>query len=935
MTASNPRERIASAGVDAQHAAYRRDDPAAGPEAVRGRVARLRDALAGSQVDVRYWDETLPYASTDPRAADLLARAMSGPGQGRAGKALRVLHLAYADGVADLLLSAFPTRTGRAGLATVAGYLLGDTDDPPAGGLPPARDAAAQRYVDPDRDWASDEDGAPSSTIVRSRALAADVEGFEAVAASIALALAKRTGRSRIVLRVELPAEGHAARALPALDTARRVAFDVPATADVAGAMRRLAREVSQSGPGDADEDADAALQLPLQDSAHVRLLAARTHDRAPLRFALRRAAQGWHLDVIGRGDAIGAQALQSLLEDVIDILVPASPVACAPAVVATVDPRRGHNLHARVIATCVERPARPAVSGRSGVLDYAELQARADAVTRHLRSQGCGRGSLVGVCMSRDLGFVVAMLGIMGAGAAYVPLDPAYPDERLRYSAKDANLALVVVETPRAPFEGFATLVVDAKGIVVSGEAAAGVEPCVATREDLAYVIYTSGSTGKPKGVMIDHASVLNLLDGTVDRLRFGSSDTWTCFHSFAFDFSVWEVWACLTTGGRLVIVPEDVCRSPDAFLQLLADEQVTVLNQTPSALAQIMMTEAFARGGLRVRLVITAGEALQPRLLLRWFDRYSETACEVFNIYGITETTVHATWKKITRVEALRDDRSIGVAIPGWSVLVLDADGRRCRPGVPGEIWIGGGGLARGYLGRPGLSASRFRPAPAAGAGGERLYRSGDKGRLRPDGEIEYLGRLDHQVKVRGYRIELGEIRAKLLEYSGVQDAAVVVARRGEASDPFIDAYVVGPDVSVADLWRRLSEALPAHMMPATLTRLEALPLTVNGKVDQRRLVPGNAASGPGAASVAAPTGAIAPAAPSLEGKVTDIWRHVLGIDVGIDDNFFLIGGNSLLAIRVTRRMQEQDIAHATARHLYSNPTVRGLCAALQHDR
>jgi acyl-coenzyme A synthetase/AMP-(fatty) acid ligase len=385
-------------------------------------------------------------------------------------------------------------------------------------------------------------------------------------------------------------------------------------------------------------------------------------------------------------------------------------------------------------------------------------------------------------------------------------------------------------------------------------------------------------------------------------------------------------------------VVVTEEVARAPNEFVRLLAAERVTVLNQTPSALAQVMMANEFANVELAVRLVILGGEALQPRVLLRWFDRYDEGRCQVANLYGITETTVHSTWKTITRVHALRDDRSIGVALPGWNAHVLDADGRRCPPGVPGEIWIGGGGLARGYLGRPGLTATRFRPAPADGLRGERLYRSGDRGRLRWDGELEYLGRLDHQVKVRGYRIELGEIRARLLEDPRVQDAAVVVARRGEASDAFIDAYVVGPEADVADLRRRLVQALPAYMVPATFSRLPTLPLTINGKVDQRRLTPEPMSALADLVeqrrNANAPVG-VALEKASLERKVSDIWRHVLGIDVGPDDNFFLVGGNSLLAIRVTKRMQEQDIAHATPRHLYANPTVRGLCAALQGGR
>ncbi len=946
-------------------ASYRRRGSGSGPAVTRTvlaeRLGQLSAALPGLVASDDAWIEALPFGADDRRAHALRERLQRCPIEGRAASPLRVAAMLYQDGSVDLVVAADAAQWGRAGMHRVAECLLDGAALPAADAFdtPAALPATHAVYATPDPQWAGSRPTTPPSAgpVVVERPLPRELpDGIDrpaAVAAALSHALALRTHAAAVALRVEIAAP--LAGSVPAPDVSRVVVVPTAGARPAHAAAFAVAwHRAVAAGAGVTPEPSSpvaAVLQWPLDGAMGDTRW--RTLDDAPMRISVAEAAEaaGWRIEVHARPQAVSAQAAEALVDDVVTALSPAAAQPPAPPA-----PRAAHvaarNLPELIASTCARQAEAQAIAGRSGRLTYAQLQRRADAVARSLQAAGCGRGDLVGVCMSRDIGFVVAMLGVMAAGAAYVPLDPSYPDERLRYTAQDAKLALVIAERPREAWAGVPQWCVGADGTF--GDAApamrrapaAAAATMTAGREDLAYVIYTSGSTGQPKGAMIEHASVLSLIEGCARLFTLGPSDTWTCFHSFAFDFSVWEAWGCLATGGRLLVVDEAEARSPTEFLRLLHAERVTILNQTPSAFAQLVVTEAAAPADLSLRLVILAGEALQPRLLLRWFDRHGEDSCAIVNMYGITETTVHCTWKRLTRTHALRDDRSIGVPIPGWSAHVLDAQGRPCAEGVPGEIWIGGDGVARGYLARPGLTATRFRAVPVGSALGHRLYRSGDKGRRRADGEIEYLGRLDHQVKIRGYRIELGEIRARLLEAPGVQDAAVVVARRGEAQDAFIDAYVVGPGVRVAELRRRLADVLPAYMVPATLTRLEALPLTINGKVDQRRLAPATApddvaAAASTIATPAAPSVERAPTTPAaadaaaMEDRVATIWRQVLGVDVGPDDNFFLVGGNSLLAIRVTRRMQDDAIAHATARHLYANPTVRGLCAALRTGR
>ena len=422
--------------------------------------------------------------------------------------------------------------------------------------------------------------------------------------------------------------------------------------------------------------------------------------------------------------------------------------------------------------------------------LTYAELDDRADALAAELQQHGVGPEVTVGICMERSIELVVALLAVLKAGGAYVPLDPSYPRERLRFMIEDAKPAVILTQQALKP-------VLPELGEVLTmddTEQSYGSDPDLIRHFDPrhpCYVIYTSGSTGTPKGVVVTHANVVRLFSATREWFNFDANDVWTLFHSYAFDFSVWELWGALLYGGRLVIVPYLVSREPGAFYQLLCKERVTVLNQTPSAFRQLMQAEHNTED-LALRFVIFGGEALELQSLGPWFERHGDEQPLLVNMYGITETTVHVTYRPIRKNDLETASGSvIGKRIPDLQTYVLDAAQRPVPIGVAGELYVGGSGLARGYLQRPGLTAGRFVPHPW-GEKGARLYRTGDRGRYLANGEIEYLGRVDHQVKVRGFRIELGEIEAALAEHKAVQEA-VVVSREDTPGDKHLVAYVV----------------------------------------------------------------------------------------------------------------------------------------------
>ncbi len=561
--------------------------------------------------------------------------------------------------------------------------------------------------------------------------------------------------------------------------------------------------------------------------------------------------------------------------------------------------------------------------------MNYEELNVRANQLAHYLLQCGAGPETLVGIFLERSIEVVVAILGILKAGGAYLPMDVAYPKQRLSYMISDSGVKIVL--TSEQLKDQLASESVTAIGLdgewetIAKCDRANPVTPAVPA--NLAYVIYTSGSTGNPKGSLITHENVARLLDATEHWFRFDENDVWTLFHSYAFDFSVWELWGALRYGGSLVIVPFLVSRSPEAFYELLSKERVTVLNQTPSAFRQIMQAEE--RTGVKdlaLRYVIFGGEALELQSLAPWFDRHGGEYPLLINMYGITETTVHVTYRPITAADL--DDASgsvIGVQIPDLELYLLDDRAEPAPIGVRGEIHVGGAGLARGYLNRPALTAERFIPNPFSDSPGARLYRSGDLGRYLGDGDVEYFGRIDHQVKIRGFRIELGEIESVLNQCSIVREGVVLMKSAG--GDPRLIAYVVtetGGRISVTELRDELKQKLPEYMVPSAFVWLDAMPLTENGKVDRKKLLQLEEKQSQLDGQYAAP------ATPEEE-VLAAIWEDVLGVErVGVDDNFFALGGDSIRSVQVISKARDRGLG-LTIQQLFQHQTIRGLASHL----
>ncbi|MEW2378725.1 amino acid adenylation domain-containing protein [Micromonospora sp. NPDC047812] len=585
-----------------------------------------------------------------------------------------------------------------------------------------------------------------------------------------------------------------------------------------------------------------------------------------------------------------------------------------------------GRTIPALFAERAAAAPDAVAVTFEGTSLTYRDLDARANRLAHHLREHGVGPDTLVAVCLDRSPELVVALLAVLKAGGAYVPLDPTHPAERLTELLRDsAPVAVLAHAATRATLDGLtAAPLVDLDADAHRWADRPTTDPDPGTRPDhLAYVIYTSGSTGRPKGVMVEHANVVRLFSATAGWFGFGPSDVWSLFHSFAFDFSVWEIWGALLHGGRLVIVPRLVSRSPADFHRLLCDEGVTVLNQTPSAFRSLIAAQADSARAHRLRTVVFGGEALDPTMLRPWYADARNGRTELVNMYGITETTVHVTHRPLTPADTERPGVSpIGRPIGDLRLYVLDGRGEPVPPGVVGELHVGGAGVARGYLNRPALTAERFRPSPFVA--GDRLYATGDLVRHRPDGALEYLGRNDSQVQIRGYRVELGEIEARLAACPGVRDAVVTVTTDATGEPRLVGYYTASVRRLTAEALRtRLAGVLPEHMVPAAYVRVAEWPLTPNGKLDHRAL-PAPDGSAFATRHYTEPVG-------PAETALAAIWAEVLGVErVGRHDNFFALGGHSLLALRVLERMRRQGMP-ADVRALFSSPVLADLARAV----
>lgn len=581
--------------------------------------------------------------------------------------------------------------------------------------------------------------------------------------------------------------------------------------------------------------------------------------------------------------------------------------------------------LHERFARHVVATPDTVAVVAGRQRVDYATLNAQANQLAHRLRAAGVGPETMVALCVRPGVDLAIGILGILKAGGTYVPLDPEHPRDRLAHMVGDIGIGLAVVSpdlADRVPIAAAGLLRLDDPTI----SAASTENPKPVTDVDhLAYVIYTSGSTGQPKGVGIPHRQVVRLLDSCADALDLPPGGVWSLFHSYAFDFSVWELWGALASGGTVVLVDRTTARDPQRFAALLANERVTMLSQTPGAFRNLRAALGNRPlADLGVRHVVLGGEKLDLSELDGWLDGPG-AGVRLVNMYGITETTVHVTYRLVVAADLAGDTTSpIGRPLGDLTVHVLDRHLRPVPVGATGEMYVGGAGLARGYLGRPGLTAERFVPDPFSAVPGARLYRTGDRARHLPSGELEYQGRADDQVKIRGHRIELGEVEAALLGHEAVGQAAVV-ARGDRSGEHRLHAYlVVEGELTGAELRRGLRDRLPEAMVPATFSVLPALPLTVNGKVDRRALP---AVDG---AALEITRHHIPPATPT-ERLLAEVWCASLGVArVGVTDRFFDLGGDSILALRVVGLAERRGVTLAL-RDVFAHQELRELAQVI----
>jgi amino acid adenylation domain-containing protein len=578
--------------------------------------------------------------------------------------------------------------------------------------------------------------------------------------------------------------------------------------------------------------------------------------------------------------------------------------------------------LHELIEAQARRTPEQPALAFEGHTLAYAELERRAGALAAELARLGAGPDVRVGLFVERSLEMVIGILGILKSGAAYVPMDTAYPPERLAFMLSDSGAKLLLTHAPllgKLPPHGAQVVRLDefdwnAPAQTVKGDVGA---------ENLAYVIYTSGSTGRPKGVGIEHRNIVNYVLGVAERLRLESGMNHATVSTIAADLGNTVIFPALATGGCLHVLSQERAESQALLGDYLSRERIDVLKIVPSHLAALQSGRNPGRV-MPARRLVLGGEASR----LDWIERLRAAApqCEIFNHYGPTEATVGVLTYHVGATLPATQSRTLplGRALPGSSVYLLDPEGRPVPAGEKGELCIGGRGVARGYLNRPELTAERFVPDPFSSEPGSRMYRTGDLARALPDGSIEFCGRIDHQVKIHGYRVELGEIESALRAHHGVREAAVLV-RQDASGDTQLVAWVSG-EATPAALREHLKERLPQYMVPSVLVSLERLPLTANGKIDRQALAALPSEMPAPARDVAAPRN-------PTEETLTAIWRELLGVEaVGIEDDVFDLGAHSLMAMKALTRIRDAFDVNLVLRNLFEHPTIAGFAGLIE---
>ncbi|KAF9434449.1 hypothetical protein BGZ76_008002 [Entomortierella beljakovae] len=571
-----------------------------------------------------------------------------------------------------------------------------------------------------------------------------------------------------------------------------------------------------------------------------------------------------------------------------------------------------------------VQSPNAIAIMFEDQKMSYHELNARANSLAHHLINLGVKPDSLVAICVDRSLAMIIGLLAVLKAGGAYVPLDPTFASERIYDILADASPSILLADN-----SGIEALGSISESITVIDPNAELDMPTfnphvsTLTPHHLVYVIYTSGSTGKPKGVLVEHIQLTRLFDATADWFNFDENDTWIITHSFSFDFSVWEIWGALRYGGKLIIPSLRITQSLEELYQMICLYGITVLNITPSAFRPLIRFQAQSDLRDKLRYVIFGGESLEPSTLQSWYDTRPENLPKLVNMYGITETTVHVTYRVIKPEDCSHAASPIGVRIPDLTLYVLDTHGQPVPLGAVGELCVGGAGVTRGYLNRPELTSEKFPLDPFRKTEGARMYKTGDLVRYLPDGNMIFLGRNDHQVKIRGYRIELGEIEAQILDHPLVRETAVLAF--GEGSSKRLIAYVVADskDGLVHILREHASSKLPEYMIPAAFVRLDTLPLTSNGKLD-RRALPEPDISAFVSQEYEAPQG-------EIESTLANIWAELLKVvRIGRQDNFFMLGGHSLLAVQMIERLRRVKL-EISVRALFETPILSVLAQSI----